>query len=258
MNKGNALLYVLLVIVVLSLGALGYVLLVQKGMIPDMMSQNKSTESATTPGTPAAAMQEIKSLHFVNSTPSNSEVFVASPLNVIINFNFDLAEPSAIIVEKDGQSVGVGGTVIDENKLAMRQALPNSLTDGSYKVSYKACWPDATCHDGVFYFTIDSKLKTGYVDMRGKTSIEVDMDDISFNPSKVVISKGTKVTWINKESVAHYVNTDPHAGHNHYIYLNSKALSLGNSYSYTFEGSGEYPYHCSAHASVMLGRILVE
>ena len=88
--------------------------------------------------------------------------------------------------------------------------------------------------------------------------VEIKMSDISFMPKDVRVGKGTKVTWINEEEVGHYVNTDPHPGHDYFLEQNSKYLKKGETYSLTFDTLGIYPYHCSAHADTMVGNILVE
>ena len=125
-------------------------------------------------------------------------------------------------------------------------------------MEYNACWPDKTCHNGFFEFAIDKSLRSGYEDMIGQKEVTVKMSDISFNPKDLVISKGTKVTWINDESVTHYINTDSHPAHTYFLEQNSKALGKGDSYTLTFNTSGIYPYHCSAHESTMKGSIIVE
>ena len=43
------------------------------------------------------------------------------PINVVIDFNFDLAAPSEIKILTGGKDYSEGETVIDENKLAMRR-----------------------------------------------------------------------------------------------------------------------------------------
>lgn len=246
----------IILLVVLVLGAVGLGFYLLKGS-PGMSSPDY-TKTFVSKSQNGKFSKEAKSLHFVNSSPTHGEVFAASPVNVVLNFNFDLGKSSAITFNKDGKDYGVGETVVDENKLAMRRVLPEKLEDGIYTVSYKACWPDESCHSGEFQFEIDSETKSSYVDMTGKKEVEIDMENIAFLPAKVLVSKGTKITWVNKESAGHYVNTDPHAGHNHFIYLNSKYLNLNDSYSHVFTKAGEYPYHCSAHAGNMVGRVLVE
>lgn len=207
----------------------------------------------------ANAGKEIKTLHFVNSAPSHGEVYVGAPTGIVINFDFDLSQTSQITVLKgsDKTDYAVGATSLDRSGRAMRRDLPPALSDGTYIVSYKACWPDNTCHDGQFGFVVDSEKKTDYKDLTGQKEVALTIKGLEFSPEKIVIRKGTKVTWVNEDTPSHYVNTDPHPGHNMYISLNSDELITSNIYSYVFTEVGEYPYHCSLHYPGMCGRILV-
>lgn len=95
----------------------------------------------------------IKTPHFESSEPNNNAKLTTPPTKVAINFNFDLVTPSEIKVTRDGSSVTTGTTQISENKLSM--SVPIDATQpGNYKVAYTACWPDGTCHDGSFGFSV--------------------------------------------------------------------------------------------------------
>ncbi|MBI2327066.1 copper resistance protein CopC [Candidatus Curtissbacteria bacterium] len=199
-----------------------------------------------------------KSAHYESNTPAHGAVLAGVPINVVIDFNFDLAEGSAISIKNDGREYGIADVVIDKNKLAMRRKMDPAAPDGVYTVSYKACWPDGSCHEGNFQFAIDRTKSQSYEDMVGKSEVIVGLSEISFKPMNLKIKKGTKVVWINDDNVEHYVNTDSHPAHTYYLSQNSKSLASGDSYSLTFNEAGVYPYHCSAHASNMTGSILVE
>lgn len=223
----------------------------------------KTTQPSLSPSTPSDEVQSIfgtakKSAHWEGSTPAHGITLAGVPVNVVIDFNFDLAASSKISITKDAREYGVGETIIDKNKLAMRRSLDPSAPDGTYTVSYKACWPDGSCHDGNFQFAIDRRLADGYTDFRGKKDVTIDLKDIEFLPKKVRISKFTRVTWKNIDSVEHYINTDAHPSHTFFPEQNSKALKTGEAYAVVFSERGEYPYHCSAHAQTMTGSILVE
>lgn len=200
-----------------------------------------------------------KSAHYESNTPAHAATLPGAPLNVVIDFNFDLSNLSTIsITGSDGKEYGIGDTQIDANKLAMRRNIQKDAPNGLYNVNYNACWPDGSCHDGHFQFVIDRNLVTEAVDMRNQVEVMIDMKDFRFIGEIIRISRGTKITWINSDSAPHYVNTDSHPAHTYYPTQNSPLLKRGDSYSLTFTEPGVYPYHCSAHARVMIGTLIVE
>lgn len=210
---------------------------------------------------PTAAVtfgQSKKAAHFESSTPAHEDILAAVLVNVVIDFNFDLAVPSEISIKKAGKEYGQGETKIDKNKLTMRRAMDAVAPDGVYDVTYKACWPDKSCHDGAFSFAIDRSRASQHTNMTNQKEVTIRMTDILFKPMNIRLSKGTKVTWVNDDSVAHYVNTDAHPAHTYYTAQNSQTLEKGDTYAVTFNTPGVYPYHCSAHASTMVGSIVVE
>lgn len=206
-----------------------------------------------------------KAPHFESSTPAHGQTLAGAPTNVVIDFNFDLATKSSIsITREDAGEVGFGfgDTTVDENKVSMRQRFSPTLSpedwDGLYTVRYEACWPDGSCHDGNFQFRIDRSLADSFDDRRGQPEVTVKLSELMFAPKDLRISKGTKVLWVNDENLEHYVNTDSHPAHTYFPAQNSDALKQGDTFEQTFETRGIYPYHCSAHAAVMTGSILVE
>lgn len=216
--------------------------------------QPQSQASAT----PFSFSLPKKSAHWEGNIPEHGSTIPAPPVNIVIDANFDLAPPSSISITKDGKEYGTGDTLIDSNKLAMRRLIDGAAPDGVYTVNYKACWPDTSCHDGNFQFAIDRPKSSGYQDLRNKAEITISLSEIKFNPAKIRISKGTKVIWKNDDSVVHYVNSDLHPSHTYLAEQNSKALNKGDTYEFTFNTRGFYPYHCSAHADMMKAEIIVE
>ncbi len=221
-----------------------------------------ATPLANAPSSPAASglvfATPKKSAHFESSTPAHETILPAPPTNVVIDFNFDLATNSAISITKDGKDYGVGPVTIDANKLAMRRTVDPSAPDGLYTVTYTACWPDKSCHDGHFQFAIERAKISSALDLRGQSSVEIHLKDIAFVPPTIRIQKGTRVRWVNDDAVEHYVNTDAHPSHTYFPAQNSRALKKGDAYVVTFSVPGAYPYHCSAHADTMRGMIVVE
>ncbi|MBI4790917.1 MAG: copper resistance protein CopC [Chloroflexi bacterium] len=202
---------------------------------------------------------QITAAHFVDSAPKHGDKFAQAPTQILINFNFTLHEDSAITVTRDGAAVDVGKPTLGEKKLSLSATLPSNAGDGLYVVKYKACWPDRSCHDGVFAFTVDSKMKGTYLDLTGKSEVTVRLKGIQFSPQLIMVSRGTKVTWVNDDPVVHFVNSDPHPSHNVVATLNSLEIQNGESFSYTFDQAGEWAIHCSAHVPQnMLARVIVD
>ena len=139
----------------------------------------------------------------------------------------------------------------------MRRDIHPDAPDGLYRVDYTACWPDGSCHEGHFEFFIDSQQTATYQDWRSQGEVTIRLAGIAFVPEFVIISRGTRVTWVNDDGFTHYVNTDSHPAHTYYPTMNSQALRRGDTYVLTFDTPGIYPYHCSAHTN-MTGAIIVE
>lgn len=243
------------IIIVLLIG-LAYFIFSKTNKAPSAPSVSPEQETSSTQS--ASFGIEKKSAHYESNTPQHGATLAGVPPNVVINFNFDLAAPSQIKIEREGKDYGQGKTLIDENKLTMRRLMDPASPDGVYTVIYKACWPDKSCHDGNFRFAIDRTKSRSFEDFTGETEVTVTLSEIRFKPQNIEITKGTKVTWINQDNVDHYINTDSHPAHTYFPEQNSRALGNGDTYSVTFNTAGIYPYHCSAHPENMAGSILVE
>jgi plastocyanin len=76
----------------------------------------------------------------------------------------------------------------------------------------------------------------------------ISIQNFSFNPGTLTISKGTTVTWVNNDSVAHNIKSDT---------FNSSDLTKGQTFSFTFNQTGTFNYSCGIHPS-MLGKIIVQ
>lgn len=244
------------VAVVLVLGAGAYFLLKVQKSTPSPPEPQLQTQQQ--PSQKDQFSDPKKSAHYESNTPEHGATLAGVPINVVVDFNFDLADGSKIEVAMNGKDYGVGETVIDKNRLAMRRKVAPASPDGLYTVPYKACWADGTCHDGQFQFKIDRSLANGFVDMTGQKEVTINLQNTAFSPARVKISKGTKVTWRNLDGVVHTVNTDSHPQHTYHLDQNSKDLSKSDSYAMTFSDVGIYPYHCTPHASIMRGQILVK
>lgn len=74
-------------------------------------------------------------------------------------------------------------------------------------------------------------------------SAAVTIGNFAFSPATLTIHKGATVTWTNNDGVPHTVTGDNGGP-------TSSALGQGQSYSYTFNTVGSFPYHCSIHPSM--------
>jgi len=77
----------------------------------------------------------------------------------------------------------------------------------------------------------------------------IAIQNYAFSPSTLTIQKGANVTWKNDDSVQHMVVSDSPA-------FSSPLLNTGDTYTFQFNSTGTYPYHCSIH-TYMKGTITV-
>lgn len=251
MNKASV-----AVVVISVLGIGGFILLRNQVTTSPVLPQPQ-IQIQQPPASTDQFSNPKKSAHYENNTPEHGAILAGVPINVVIDFNFDLAKGSEIKIEM-ARDYGVGEAIIDQNKLAMRRKMDPNSPDGLYTISYKACWADGSCHDGSFQFKINRSLSGDFIDLTGKKEVTINLQNFAFSPVKIKVSKGTKVTWINQDDVVHTVNTDSHPAHTYYLNQNSRDLSKGATYSVTFADAGIYLYHCTPHADTMHGQILVD
>jgi plastocyanin len=86
-------------------------------------------------------------------------------------------------------------------------------------------------------------------DASGGAAATVDIKNFRYNPDMTEISAGSQVTWTNQEVVVHTATSDDGV-------FDSGDLSKGDSFSFTFDEPGEYPYFCQYHDN-MHGMIIV-
>lgn len=78
----------------------------------------------------------------------------------------------------------------------------------------------------------------------------VTIQNFAFSPASMTVAKGATVTWTNQDSVPHQIASDTNA-------FGGPAISQGGTYSFTFNDTGTFPYHCTIHPS-MKGTITVQ
>lgn len=84
--------------------------------------------------------------------------------------------------------------------------------------------------------------------------VSVHMSGSKFVPETVTVKKGTKVTWVNDDSMQHNVVADEAITGG--LPLQNNLLNKGASYSFTFDTVGTFDYHCVPHP-FMTAKIVV-
>ncbi len=79
---------------------------------------------------------------------------------------------------------------------------------------------------------------------------EVAIDDFLFMPERIEVAPGTTVTWTNREAPEHSVQDEGD------LFPESEALGQGESFTFTYDTPGEFPYVCGIHP-YMKGTVVV-
>lgn len=88
----------------------------------------------------------------------------------------------------------------------------------------------------------------------GAEDVEIVMELSMFMPPEITIPAGTTVVWVNNDSFEHNVTSGPEDDPTD---LFDADVAAGESFSFTFEEPGTYPYHCDIHPG-MVGTVIVE
>jgi plastocyanin len=77
----------------------------------------------------------------------------------------------------------------------------------------------------------------------------VTIEQLRFNPEKLVVSPGDRIVWVNKDLFPHTVTAVGKA-------FDSRSIPAQGSWTYRAHRAGEYDYRCSFHPT-MGGRLIV-
>ena len=82
------------------------------------------------------------------------------------------------------------------------------------------------------------------------SAVQVTIDNYTYGPDSLTVPVGTTVTWTNRDDIPHtVVSTDG--------VFRSRARDTDETFSYTFDKTGTYPYYCSVHPK-MTGKVIVK
>lgn len=84
----------------------------------------------------------------------------------------------------------------------------------------------------------------------GGATASISISDFSFSGPETV-AVGTTVTVSNNDGVSHTWTSEDDV-------FDSEALGPGDTFEFTFDEPGEYPFFCSFHPGQMVGSITVE
>jgi plastocyanin len=77
----------------------------------------------------------------------------------------------------------------------------------------------------------------------------IKIDNFIFSPAKLTVTKGTEVSWTNRDDIPHSIVLTA-------IGVRSKALDTDGSFTYRFDKAGTYSYVCGLHPQ-MHGQVVV-
>jgi plastocyanin len=99
------------------------------------------------------------------------------------------------------------------------------------------------------FFALAGEMKDVSSTSAGGNRIEIK--DFAFNPQKITVKSGEKVTWINRDEEPHTVVSVEKQ------FKKSPALDTDQEFTITAGSAGTYTYFCSVHPK-MTGTIVVE
>jgi plastocyanin len=85
---------------------------------------------------------------------------------------------------------------------------------------------------------------------RSDSAAQVKIDNFTFGPAKLVVAKGTAVTWTNQDDIPHSIVLAA-------LGVRSKALDTDKDFTYQFDKAGTFSYICGLHPA-MHGTVVVK
>jgi len=104
----------------------------------------------------------------------------------------------------------------------------------------------AACECGTTPASTTSSETTPTTTLLQPGPLEVFITGNGFVPATLMVPKGSRVTWINKDSTWRAVGSRPPTGESSFVYPygESERIQPGESYSRTFDIPGVWEYYC--------------
>jgi plastocyanin len=80
----------------------------------------------------------------------------------------------------------------------------------------------------------------------------ITIENSKFTPNTLTVSRGTVVTWENKDNIGHQIISD-----GNYDQLESGVIEKNEDFVFSFDSTGVFPYHCEIHPE-MKGTVTVK
>jgi plastocyanin len=167
-----------------------------------------------------------------------------------------LADPYAINVHESADNLDsylacgdIGGAVLssgDDEGRELVIGLREQSGSGYSGVARLLDGADGTTTITVFLAQDLAAAGAPEAEADGEEEVTVHIVDFAFEPATITVEVGTTVTWINDGPTDH-TSTAYEGGDKIW---DSEILSAGQTYSYTFEEAGSFPYLCALHPSM--------
>jgi plastocyanin len=94
--------------------------------------------------------------------------------------------------------------------------------------------------------------RTEAVEKRAEVPNQISIDNFTFDPPKLTVAVGTKVTWLNRDDVPHTATSSVKPRQ-----FDSGTLDTDDHFEHVFTTPGVYDYFCAVHPH-MTGQIIVK
>ncbi|MFN8472841.1 MAG: cupredoxin domain-containing protein [Anaerolineae bacterium] len=74
-------------------------------------------------------------------------------------------------------------------------------------------------------------------------TVDVSIQNFAFNPATITVCQGATVRWTNMDAAPHTTTSDTGV-------WDSGILTTGQTFSFTFNTLGDFPYHCNVHPTM--------
>jgi plastocyanin len=97
---------------------------------------------------------------------------------------------------------------------------------------------------------VSISLQAGRAATAEPAPANIQIDNFTFAPQRLIVRAGTTVIWRNRDDIPHAIASSTRL-------FKSKALDTDDTYAFTLTTAGTYEYFCSLHPQ-MTGAIVVE